>query len=113
MLLSRPVAGRPIMLLFRLTFLLFGLLAAPVFGQAFPGAAGWAAQTPGGRGGAIVRVTNLNPAGPGSLRAALERHGPRIVVFEVGGVIDMGLQTWTIDEPFLTFAAASTSARTT
>jgi len=73
-------------------------------GQAFPGAAGWAAATPGGRGGAILRVTNLNPNGPGSLRAALEARGPRIVVFEVGGVIDMGLANWTIDQPFLTIA---------
>jgi pectate lyase len=92
------------MFLFRLVILLFALASGPAFGQAFPGAVGWAAQTPGGRGGAIVRVTNLNSNGPGSLRAALERSGPRIVVFEVGGVIDMGLQTWTIDQPFLTIA---------
>ncbi|HTU09904.1 MAG TPA: pectate lyase [Allosphingosinicella sp.] len=76
----------------------------PAVGAAFPGAQGWAAQTPGGRGGRILRVTNLNPAGPGSFRAALEARGPRIVVFEVGGVIDMGLTTWTIQEPFLTIA---------
>ncbi len=71
---------------------------------AFPGATGWAAQTPGGRGGAIVRVTNLNADGPGSLKAALERRGPRIVVFEVAGVIDMGLTTVNITEPYLTIA---------
>jgi pectate lyase len=92
------------MLPFRLLILLLALIAGPAFAQAFPGAAGWAAQTPGGRGGAIVRVTNLNANGPGSLRAALERRGPRIVVFEVGGVIDMGLTTWNIVEPFLTIA---------
>jgi hypothetical protein len=93
------------MSLFRLLILLFAAVAAgPVSGQAFPGATGWAAASPGGRGGAVVRVTNLNPAGPGSLRAALERSGPRIVVFEVGGVIDLGLTTLTIDEPFLTIA---------
>ena len=39
---------------------------------AFPGAMGWAAQTPGGRGGQIVRVTTLAAEGPGSLREALE-----------------------------------------
>ncbi len=83
---------------------LLALMPTPLLAQAFPGAVGWAAGTPGGRGGAIVRVTNLNPTGPGSLRAALERRGPRIVVFEVGGVIDLGLQTVTIDEPFLTIA---------
>lgn len=80
------------------------MLPAPLGAQAFPGAVGWAAQTPGGRGGAIVRVTNLNANGPGSLRAALERSGPRIIVFEVGGIIDLGLTTVTIDEPFLTIA---------
>ena len=62
------------------------------------------ANTQGGRGGAIVRVTNLNADGPGSFKSAVERKGPRIVVFEVGGVIDMGLTTLNIDEPFLTIA---------
>src|SRR5690242_2304399 len=57
---------------------------------AFPGALGWAAKTIGGRGGQILRVTNLNADGPGSFRAAVEARGPRIVVFEVGGVIDLG-----------------------
>ena len=44
--------------------------AAPAL--AFPGAQGWAAHTPGGRGGAILRVTTLDAQGPGSLRAAIE-----------------------------------------
>src|SRR5688572_10432930 len=93
------------MMLYRLLIAAFlTLLPAPLLAQAFLGAVGWAAQTPGGRGGEIVRVTNLDPSGPGSLRAALERRGPRIVVFEVGGIIDLGLQTVTIDEPFLTIA---------
>jgi pectate lyase len=92
------------MRLFRLWILLLALLPAPAFAQAFPGAAGWAAQTAGGRGGTIIRVTNLNPAGPGSFRAAVETRGPRIIVFEVAGVIDMGLTTLDIREPFLTIA---------
>ena len=71
---------------------------------AFPGAVGPAAQTPGGRGGKIVRVTTLAPDGPGSFKAAVETKGPRIVVFEVGGVIDMGRTTLTITEPYLTIA---------
>ena len=71
---------------------------------AFPGAVGWAANTPGGRGGRIIRVTTLAPDGPGSFRAALEAKGPRIIVFEVGGVIDMGRQTLKISEPYLTIA---------
>lgn len=71
---------------------------------AFPGALGWAAQTPGGRGGRIIRVTNLNSEGEGSLRAAIEAEGPRIVVFEVGGVIDLGKKTLKLQNPFITIA---------
>ena len=90
------------MRLIRLMLLLLcGLAAAPAAAQ--PLVHGWA-QTQGGRGGAIVRVTNLNASGPGSFRAAVEQRGPRIVVFEVAGVIDMGLTTLTISEPFLTIA---------
>jgi len=79
------------------------LIAAFPAATATPIAAGWT-KTQGGRGGTIVRVTNLNPDGPGSLKAAVERKGARIVVFEVGGIIDMGLATLTIDQPFLTIA---------
>ncbi len=71
---------------------------------AFPGALGWASQTVGGRGGQIIRVTNLNSEGPGSLRAAIEADGPRIVVFEVGGVIDLGRRTLRITNPYITIA---------
>ncbi|MFA4892547.1 polysaccharide lyase family 1 protein [Brevundimonas sp.] len=71
---------------------------------AFPGALGWAAATPGGRGGQILRVTNLDSEGPGSLRAAIEAEGPRIVVFEVGGVIDLGKKTLKLQNPFITIA---------
>ncbi|MEO8104580.1 MAG: pectate lyase, partial [Betaproteobacteria bacterium] len=90
-------------------FCCFSLLAAvPVGAQtaplSFPGAAGWAAQTPGGRGGKLIRVTSLKPDGPGSLKQAVETKGPRIVVFEVAGVIDLGRTVLEIREPFLTIA---------
>lgn len=78
-------------------------LAAPSL-PAFPGAQGWAAETPGGRGGRILRVTTLSADGPGSLREALLAKGPRIVVFEVGGIIDLARQEIVIREPFLTLA---------
>ncbi|KQN04189.1 pectate lyase [Sphingobium sp. Leaf26] len=71
---------------------------------AFPGAVGWAATTPGGRGGRIIRVTTLAPDGPGSFKAALEAKGPRIIVFEVGGIIDLGRETLKITEPYVTIA---------
>ena len=92
---------------------LLGLLAA-VFGSedassaegalAFPGAQGSAATTPGGRGGKIIRVTTLAATGPGSISEALESEGPRIIVFEVGGVIDFGKREIKITKPFLTIA---------
>ena len=77
---------------------------APTSAIAFPGAVGWAATTPGGRGGRILRVTTLGADGPGSFKAALEAKGPRIIVFEVGGIIDMGRQTLRISEPYVTIA---------
>ncbi len=69
---------------------------------AFPGAQGWAAYTPGGRGGRLLRVTTLSADGPGSLIEALRTPGPRTIVFEVAGVIDFGLREVRIEEPFLT-----------
>lgn len=71
---------------------------------AFPGALGWAAQTAGGRGGKIIRVTTLAADGPGSFVEAIQTRGPRIVVFEVGGVIDLHKRELKITEPFLTIA---------
>ena len=68
---------------------------------AFPGAEGFGATTPGGRGGRIIEVTNLNTSGPGSLQAACREKGPRIVVFRVSGVIEAGLG---IAQPFVTIA---------
>ena len=71
---------------------------------AFPGAKGWAAHTPGGRGGKILRVTTLAASGPGSFAEAIAASGPRIVVFEVGGVVDLDMKELKITEPFLTIA---------
>jgi len=79
-------------------------VATGVAPLAFPGAQGWAAHTPGGRGGKIIRVTNLDAGGAGSLRAAIEATGPRTVVFEVAGSIDLGQGTIDIKEPFVTIA---------
>ncbi|WP_407073371.1 polysaccharide lyase family 1 protein [Sphingomonas sp. LaA6.9] len=83
---------------------LAGVAPAAAQKPAFPGAAGWAAETRGGRRGRIIRVTTLNADGPGSFRAAVETKGPRTVVFEVAGVIDLGRSTLTITEPYLTIA---------
>src|SRR5215469_12873348 len=70
---------------------------------AFPGAEGAGAWTPGGRGGKVCLVTNLNDKGPGSLREAVEMQGPRIVVFRVAGIITLETPL-AIDKPFITLA---------
>ena len=64
------------------------LAAGPSKGlPAFPGAEGFGASAKGGRGGKVHLVTNLKDGGAGSLRAAVEAKGARIVVFRVSGNI--------------------------
>jgi len=80
---------------------------------AFPGAEGFGATTPGGRGGKVIAVTTLEDYRPGidepipgSFRAAIEAKGPRIVVFRVAGNIDLKSEVF-IREPYLTLAGQS------
>ena len=70
---------------------------------AFPGAEGFGKFTKGGRGGKVIYVTNLNDSGSGSFREAVDASGPRIVVFNVGGTIDLKSQI-TINNPNITIA---------
>lgn len=84
----------------------------PVFSQSsgknglpdFTGAAGFGFDTKGGKDGKIVRVTNLNKSGDGSLADAIGEPGARIVVFEVAGVIDLDGAVLRIQDPFITIA---------
>lgn len=76
-------------------------LAAAV--PAFPGAEGFGTDTPGGRGGKVIEVTNVNDHGPGSLREAVDTKGPRTVVFRVSGTIPLETDL-EIVEPFITIA---------
>lgn len=72
----------------------------------FPGAMGHGTETKAGRGGKIIKVTNLNDSGAGSLRAAIDATGPRIVVFEVSGTIRLS-SAIRIRNPYITIAGQS------
>ncbi len=63
-------------------------LAANTSLLAFPGAEGAGKYATGGRGGKIYHVTNLKDSGTGSFRDAVSGSN-RIVVFDVGGTIEL------------------------
>lgn len=72
----------------------------------FPGAEGFGAQAVGGRGGAVIPVTNLNDTGPGSLRACVTAAGPRTCIFRVAGTIVLN-SSLDVRNPYLTIAGQS------
>lgn len=73
-------------------------------GPLFPGVTGYGTDTPGGRGGRIIRITTLSRDGTGSIAEAIKATGPRIVVFEVAGIIDLAGKSLGILNPFITIA---------
>ncbi|MFM7750174.1 MAG: polysaccharide lyase family 1 protein [Opitutaceae bacterium] len=90
--------------LFSAPCLLPGAKAPDAFAAlpAFPGAEGFGRLARGGRGGDVYHVTNLNDAGPGSLREGITTaRGPRTIVFEVGGEIRLK-SALRIEKSFLT-----------
>jgi hypothetical protein len=68
-----------------------------------PGAIGHGITTPAGRGGQVIRVTNTNYSGAGSLKACVDASGPRVCVFEVSGTITLD-DDLTIRNRYITIA---------
>ena len=85
--LSLPIAATPVLAL-----------------DAFPGAEGFGRVSQGGRGGAIIKVSNLNDSGRGSLRACIDAKRPRVCVFTVGGIIRFTTAPPIIRNPYITIA---------
>lgn len=90
-------------------WLLFGHSSEAQKIKAFPEAEGFGAYAVGGRGGALFWVTTLEDYGKdetpiqGSLRAAIEAEGPRMVLFKVGGIIELKAPL-VVRNPYLTLA---------
>ena len=85
--------------------------ASPVEKQqlAFKGAEGAGRFAAGGRGGNVIRVTNLDDDGSGSLRAAIAAKGSRIIVFDVAGTIRLKSDL-VIREPQITITGETAPA---
>jgi pectate lyase len=71
---------------------------------AFPGAQGGGAASVGGRGGAVMEITNTNDSGAGSRRACLQGSGPRTCIYRVAGLFPVTSGDVLVSNPFVTDA---------
>lgn len=65
--------------------------------------AGWT-ETRGGEGGKVLRVTTLEASGAGSFAEAIMTKGPRVIEFDVAGVIDLGGRSLKISHSQITIS---------
>jgi hypothetical protein len=78
-----------------------------------PGAAGFGMDTRAAYGGAtnpvVLRVTTIADSGAGSLRTALATTGPRVVIFDTSGAIELTTEL-VIADPYVTVAGQTAPA---
>jgi hypothetical protein len=82
------------------------------FGGYRPHYQGHGVNTTGGRGGSVCRVTSLSdtawPAVPSTLRYCVEdTRGPRFVIFEISGTINLAQGPLFVRNPYITIAGQS------
>ncbi|MGI9508475.1 MAG: hypothetical protein ACR2QJ_03885 [Geminicoccaceae bacterium] len=89
--------------------LILALALAMAGNQVMAQALGFGTETRGGLDGRIIAVTSLADKGPGTLRSAVSEEGPRVIVFEVGGVIALESKL-VIGKPDVTIAGQTAPA---